>query len=179
MPAITPGTPLQLLVDLFRTSMGQAFSQALGSSWSVEIGPDDGSAFGETTPLWFGLKVSGGLQGNAAIQFRTADGLLLTQKMAKEAPDAAGNFDAARKQALEGLLRQVAEAAATTLKTQVGDLSIEIASIESPTGTGVPVNLSATEASAAALPVQLWVSAELLAGLPQPEESTVDNASSA
>lgn len=165
MSAIAPGTPLQLLSDVLRTALAQALSQNLGSPWTVELQSGDAPAEGDSNPIWFGLILSGKVQGNAAIQFRTADALLLGQKLAKETPDAAAEFSPARRQAVEGLLKQFAESFTVELKAKLGDINVEVASIEAPSWEGTSINLAASETSAAAFPIQLRVAQDLLLAL--------------
>src|ERR1700727_618118 len=104
MPTITPGTPLHSFVDAFREATQQAFSQALGASWDVEIDTTDRPPSVETSVLCFQFLASEGLRGNALIQLKGADGLLLAQKLLAESLDPSADLNQVRKDALEQLL---------------------------------------------------------------------------
>ncbi len=167
MPTITPGTPQHSLVDAFRKTLSEQLSQALASPWSVEISPEEAAPANDpAASLSFGLAPSGSLQGNAAFQLRNADALLLAQSLLKESPNPAADLDPARKQAVEGLLQRVAQATATALKAQCGEVSLQVSNIEPPAWPGVSVSLVASEASAGTFSIQLRLGTELLAALP-------------
>lgn len=172
MPPITPGTPLHALADVFRNSLGDVLSQTLATPWTAEIKPEDGTApSDDSSPLCFALSPSGSLQGNAAFQLSKSDARSLGQKLLKEPADASSELNADHKQAIEGLLRQVAEQTATALKAQYGEVGLQLSSIEAPTWAGVTVVLAASAGPGGAFSVQMSFSNELLAALPAPAES--------
>jgi flagellar motor switch protein FliN/FliY len=165
MPAITPGTPQHFLVDVLRKAVADVLSRTLGSPWSAEISPDQTIPSSEATTS-FGLAPSGSVNGNAALQLRNSDVLLLAQRLLKATPDPAAELTPAHKQAVEELLRQVAGLVATGLQPQFGEVSLQLSSVDAPTWPGETFGLMASEASAAKLLFQLRLGTELLAGLP-------------
>jgi len=167
MPPITPGTPLHSIADIFRKSFGDVLSQTLATSWSVEIKPEEDVApSDDSAPLCFGLTPSGSLQGNAAFQLLKADARSLGQKLLKEPADASSELNAEHKQAIEGLLRQVAEQAAGSLKIQYGEVSLQVSGIEPPSWPATTVLLVASAGPAGTLSMQVKFSNELVAALP-------------
>jgi flagellar motor switch protein FliN len=167
MPPIAPGTPLHSLADVFRNSLGDVLSQTLASPWTVEIKPEDDVAPSDDgSPLCFGLAPSGSLQGNAAFKLLLADARSLGQKLLKEPADASSELNSEHKQAIEGLLRKVAEHTATALKADYGEVGFQLSGIEPPTWPAVTVLLVASAGPAGTLSVQLKFSNELVAALP-------------
>src|SRR5271170_3020428 len=116
MAAISPGTPQDTFVDSIRKAIADAFTQALAASWNAEVSNEDAGT-DEKPRVCFGLSLSGALQGNAAIQIRQADALMLAQKLRSEAANPAAELSADHKEALQTLLQQVSAAAATTLQS--------------------------------------------------------------
>ena len=172
MPPITPGTPLHSLADVFRNSLSEVLSQTLASPWSVEIKAEDGVAPSDDNPaLCFALSPSGVLQGNAAFQLLKSDARSLGQKLLKEPADASSELNAEHKKAIEGLLRQVAEQTAAALKTQYGETSLQVSSVDPPTWAGVTVVLVASAGPAGTLSVQVRFSNDMLASLPVAAET--------
>ncbi|MGH9499982.1 MAG: FliM/FliN family flagellar motor switch protein [Terriglobales bacterium] len=167
MPSIMPGTPLQSLADVFRKNFGDVLSQTLATPWTVEIKPEEGVAPSDDgAPLCFGLTLSGSLQGSAAFQLLKADARSLGQKLLKEPADASSELNSAHNQAIEGLVRQVAEQATAALKIQYGEVGLQVSSIEAPSWSGDTVLLAASGGPAGALSMQVKFSAELLAAVP-------------
>jgi len=167
MPPIMPGTPLHSLADVFGKSFGDVLSQALATPWSVEIKPEEEVApSDDSVPLCFGLSPSGSLQGNAAFQLLKADARSLGQKLLKEPADASSELNAEHKQAIEGLLHQVAEQAVGSLKIQYGEVSLQVSSIEPPSWPATTVLLVASAGPVGTLSMQVRFSNELVAALP-------------
>jgi flagellar motor switch protein FliN len=168
MPTITPGTPLHSFADAFCEATKKVFSQALGANWEVEIDTTDRAPSAETSAFCFQLSASGALQGNALIQFQSADALGLAQKFVGETPDPSVELNQHHKDALEELLRQVAGLAAMKLGSLFGETKLEVKPME-PTAlagvTGVNFALLASEASSAKLMLELRLSPELMASL--------------
>jgi len=162
MPAITPGTPQHFMVDVFRKTLADVLSQALGSSWSVEIGAEDVPPSQDPALLSFGLTASGRLQGNAAFQLPHADAVTLAQKLFKNAPDPAAELNADRKKAIEDLLRTVSESAATALQNQYEGLTLQLSSIDPPAWSGPTIALVAAEASGASFTLHFRLATELM-----------------
>jgi flagellar motor switch protein FliN/FliY len=152
-------------VDAVRKATSDVFSQALGAQWSVEIDATETAPTPETSYLCFQLTASGGLQGNAAIQIATPDGLLLAQRFLQESADPSAELSLERKEALEELLRQVAGLSATSLKSRCGETKLEVSHVEPPAWQGVIVALVASEPSSGKLSLDLRLSSELLASL--------------
>ena len=165
MPALTPGTPQHFLVDVFRKTLADVLSQALGSPWSTEISADETIPASEATTN-FGLAPSGGVKGNAALQLRNTDVLLLAQKLAKQAADPAVELTPAHKQAVEDLLRQAVSVVAAGLQPQFGEVGLQLSSIDAPAWPGETIGLVASDASSVHLLLQLRLGVELLAALP-------------
>jgi flagellar motor switch protein FliN len=160
MPTISPGTALHGFVDAIRIAISEVFG-----SWNVEVSGDDASQLAEGPRVCFGLSLSGALQGNATIQIRQADALLLTQTLRSEAPNPAAELSEEHKQALQTLLQQVTVATATTLEKQLGALKAQVTSIEPPTWPGAPVILHVSKPSAGKMMLELRFDSELLASL--------------
>jgi flagellar motor switch protein FliN/FliY len=177
MAPITDGTPLHSVADAFRKAFSDVLSQTLATPWSVEITAEDAPAPAEGSLLCYGLSPSGILQGNAAFQLLSADARSLGQKLLKEPADATSELNAEHKQAIEGLLRQIAEQAATTLKAQYGEVGLQVSSIEAPSWPGITVVLMASAGPAGAFSVQVKFSTELVAALPAvetPSQAPID-----
>ncbi|MFZ0284033.1 MAG: FliM/FliN family flagellar motor switch protein [Terriglobales bacterium] len=167
MPPITLGTPPYALAEVFGKVIGEVLSQTLAATWTVEVRPDDGSApSDESAPVCFGLSPSGGLRGSAAFLLRLADARSLGQKLLKEPADASSELNAEHKQAIEKLLNQVAEQTAVALKTEYGDVGLQLAGIEAPSWAGVAALLAASAGPAGTFSLQLRFSDELVAALP-------------
>ncbi len=165
MPSITPGTPLHSFLDAVCKAASEVFSAALGANWSVDIDATDPAPSVGTSIVSFQLSTSGGLQGHAAIQAGTADGLVLAQKFLQESLDPSAELNKDRKEALEELLRQVAGLAATKIKGLFGETKLDVSTVEPPTWQGVDVALLAAEATSGKLPLGLRLSPELLASV--------------
>jgi flagellar motor switch protein FliN len=166
MPPITLGTPLHSLADAFRKALADVLSETLASPWSVEIKPDDAITAEDGPPLCFALNASGSLQGNAAFQLAPSDARSLGQKLLKEPGDATSELNAQHNQAIEALLKQIAERTAATLKADYGDLTLQVSSAEAPTWPGATVLLMASAGPAGTFSVQVKFSNELVAALP-------------
>lgn len=164
MAAISPATPQNTFVDAVRKAITDAFTQSLGAPWSAEISSDNATQPGEGPRVCFGLSLSGTLHGNAAIQIRQADALMLAQRLRSEAANSASEFSAEHKQALQTLVQQVSVATATILQNQLGALEAKVASIEAPSWSGAAVMLLASE-PAGKLILELRVDPELTASL--------------
>jgi flagellar motor switch protein FliN/FliY len=163
MPTITPGTPLHSFADAFCEATKKVFSQALGANWEVEIDTTDRAPSAETSGFCFQLLASGALQGNALIQFQSADALGLAQKFVGETPDPSVELNQHHKDALEELLRQVAGLAAMKLGSLFGETKLEVKPVEPTALAGVNFALFASEASSAKLMLELRLSPELVA----------------
>lgn len=164
MAAISPGTPQNTFVDAIRKAIADALTQSLAATWSVEV-PTEASPPDDGQRVCFGLSLSGTLQGNAAIQIRQADALMLAQKLRSEVANPAAELSAEHKEALQTLLQQVSAAAATTLQNQVGTLEAKLASIDAPTWPEAAVLLQAAEPAAGKLILELRFDPELTASL--------------
>src|SRR5271154_3072308 len=165
MAAISPGTPQNTFVDAIRKAVADAFTKSLAASWSAEVNSDDAGQVDESPRVCFGLSLSGMLQGNAAIQIRQADALMLAQKLRSEAANPAAEFSAEHKEALQTLLQQVSAAAAATLQNQLGALEAKLTSIDTPAWPGAAVLLQASEPAAGKLILELRFDPELTTSL--------------
>jgi len=165
MPAITPGTPLHSFLDAFREATRDVFSQALAATWMVEIDTREDAPSAEPSAQCFQISMSGGLRGEALIQFATGDALLLAQKFLAETPDPSQELSPDRKEALQELLRQVAGLIATRLKSMFGEAKLEGTNVDAPDWQGVSVTLLASETTSGKLPMWLRLSPELLASV--------------
>jgi len=163
MPPIAPHTPLHAFVDSIRQAASEVFSQAFSSSWSAEISSDDSGQPTDASHVCFSLMASGSLQGTVALHIKIADALMLSQKLLAEPVEATAELDSRRKEAVEGLLRKVAGVAATAMKSPFGEVQLQVTMTTVPAWPGVTVVFLVSEASAAKLPVELRLSADLLA----------------
>jgi len=175
MPEIKPGTPLYLLGETLRQAFTDVLSQALASSWNVDISAEDPPASNDSASLHFGLSASGGLRGNAAFELKNSDAVLLAQKLLKESPDPAAELSPERKQAVEELLGKMAGSAATACKTQFGDVVLQIGSVEAPAWRGASITLLVSEAASSAISVKIQFDSELLASAQPPTETPAAN----
>ncbi len=171
MPPITPGTPLHSLAEVFRNGLGEVLSQTLATPWSVELKAEEDVAPDDSAPLYFGIALSGSLQGNAAFKLLLADARSLGQKLLKEPADASSELNSEHKQAIEGLLRKVTEQTAAALKAGYGEVGLQLSSMDAPSWPGVTVLLMASAGPAGTLSVQIRLSNELVAALPVPAET--------
>jgi flagellar motor switch protein FliN len=165
MPPITQGTPLHSFLETLRKATSEVFSQAFGTSWSVEVDASDIVNAATTPVLSFQLSISGGLLGNLSVQLSTPDALLLAQTFLAESIDPNAELKQDHKDALEELLRQVAGPTATALKSSFGETKLDVASVEPPTWEGLNVALLASANSPAKVTLQLRLSPELLASV--------------
>jgi len=165
MPPIIPGSSLHSFVDALRKATKDVFSQALSSTWEVEIDTSDPSPSTDISALCFQVAASGGLQGNTQIQIEKANALLLAQKFLAEAVDPSAELDRDRKDALEELFRQVAGLAATALGSLFHETKLEVSSVEPVSWQGVDIALTASDTSSAKLALGIRLSTELLASL--------------
>jgi flagellar motor switch protein FliN len=165
MAAISPATPQDTFVNAIRKAITDGFAQALAASWNVEVQSEGANPPDEVPRLCFGLSLSGALQGNAAIQIRQADALMLAQKLRSEAANPASELSAEHKQSLQTMLQQISGAATTALQNQLGALEAQLTNIETPTWPGAAVILQASEATAGKLLLELRFDPELTASL--------------
>ncbi|MGA8153936.1 MAG: FliM/FliN family flagellar motor switch protein [Terriglobales bacterium] len=165
MPVISPGTPQYSFVDAIRKAIADAFTQSLAASWSVDVDSDDAHQPDQAPRICFGLALSGALRGNAAIQIRQADALMLAQKLRSEEANPTSEFSAEHTQLLQTLLQKVAIATATALKDPLGAIEAQLSSIESPAWPGEAVILQASEPSAGKLVLELRFDPDLTASL--------------
>lgn len=165
MPAITPGTTLHTFVEVFRKAIGDVYSQALASQWTVAIDASDEPLPPKTPVVSFQGVLSGALQGNLMIQVRGADALLLAQKLLGEPSDASAAPTRNHKEAIEKLLQQVAGLVAAELRGRFGGVQFELRSAPPAAGDGIPVSMLASEASVGSLPLKVLLSTELVASL--------------
>jgi flagellar motor switch protein FliN len=165
MATTSPAVPQPAFVDAIRKAVTDVFTQSLAASWSAEVSSDAANQPADGPRVCFGLALSGTLHGIAAIQIRQADALMLAQRLRSEAANPAAEMTAEHKQALQSLLNQVSDAAATTLKNQVGTIEAKLSSIETPTWPGAAIILLVSEPSAGKLLLELRVDPELTASL--------------
>jgi flagellar motor switch protein FliN/FliY len=144
--------------------MSEVFSQAFSSPWSVGVKTEDSSQATESPISCFGLSLSGALQGNSAFLIPHPDALLLAQKFLQETVEPGAELNGARNEALQELLRQVAGLAATVLKSEFGEVTLQVCSMDVPSWDGVNVSLHAAEAACAAT-LDFRADAMLLASL--------------
>lgn len=169
MPDTNPRTALSLLTESFRKALSDVLSEALGSPWSVSIGTNETTASDETPSLFFRVSASGCLRGNATLQLKSGDALLLAQKLLAESPDPVGELNPSRQQAVEDLLRKMAGVAAAGFTRQFGEVVLQLSLVEAPAGQGAIVILSASEAATGSLSIKLQLDAEMLASVPAPQ----------
>jgi flagellar motor switch protein FliN/FliY len=171
MPEIIPGAPLHSFLDALRKATSDAFSQALGAPWLVELARTEAAPSARTSVVRFQLSMSGGLQGTVSILVGSGDAILLTQKFGAEPIDPSAELNQDRQEALRGLLRQVADLAANSLKGLFSETKLEVGALEAADGQGADVALLASESSVGTLPLGVRLSPELLASLSLAEAS--------
>jgi len=168
MAEMKPGTPLHLLAEPFRQAFSDALSQP-APAWNVGISTEDAPESTEqAVALCFGVSASDGLKGNAAFELKTPDALLLAQKLLSESSDPAAELNTNHKQAIEEFLRKVAAAAATALKGQYGEVTLQLDPIEAPAWRGASVTFLASDAATTRIPIKLQFDSELLASARPP-----------
>jgi flagellar motor switch protein FliN/FliY len=173
---ILAGTPLHFFIDSIRRAAGEVLTQALASPWNSEIATEASEPLDSASELCLALSVSGGVQGSAAIHLRNASALLLAQKFLAETPESSAELDAGRKEAIEELMRQVAGAAATLLKSRFGEVQLNISLADVPTLPEVTAVVLCSESGGEKLPLELRCSPELLASFPSEMASTESEA---
>ena len=141
MPTISPGTPQYSFADAIGKAMSDVFSQALSSSWKVALGPEQASQKPDASRLRFPILLSGALEGNALLQVRGTDALLLAQIFLGEPAEPSAELNADRKDALEELLRQVVGCAETAFKSIFGELKAQLAHAGDDDSPGVTLFL--------------------------------------
>jgi len=166
MPEINPRTPLDLLTESFRKALSDVLSEAAGSQWSVSISANETPDADDAASIFFCVSASGGLRGNTTLQLKSGDALRLAQKLLAESPDPTGELNSPRQQAVEDLLRKMAELAAAGFTRQFGEVILQLNRIEAAAGQGTIVILSASEASTGSLSIKLRLDAEMLASIP-------------
>lgn len=176
---IKPGTPLYLLAEPFRKALSDVLTQVLASPWSVAITGEDTPAASESVGLCFGLSASGGLQGNAAFQLKNVDALLLAQKLLPEPADPAAELNPNHEQAVEDLLRKLASTAATALKGQFGEVTLQLDRVDAPAWRGASVTFVASEAATTVISVKIQFDSDLLASARLPMSKAAPPASTA
>jgi flagellar motor switch protein FliN/FliY len=180
MPDLNPQTPLYLVTEPFRKALSDVLSEAPGSQWSVSSSANEAPASDDAASILFRVSASGGLRGNATLQLKRSDALLLAQKLLAESPDPAGELSAPRQQAVEDLLRKMVGLAAAGFTPQFGEVVLQLSRVEAPAEQGAIVILSASEASTGSLSIKLQFDAEMLASIPaQQPEATATTAATA
>ncbi|HXZ43116.1 MAG TPA: flagellar motor switch protein FliN [Terriglobales bacterium] len=181
MPDIDPRTPLYLLTEPFRKALSDVLSEALGAGWSVSSSANEAPASDDAASIFFRASASGGLHGNATLQLKRGDAVLLAQKLLAESSDPAGELSSPRQQAVEDLLRKMAGLAATGFTPRFGEVVLQLNRVEAPAEQGAVVILSASEASTGSLSIKLQLDAEMLASIPaqQPEAAATTAAAAA
>lgn len=177
MAEIKPGTPLHLLAEPFRHAFNDVLSQA-AASWNVSISAEDTPASSDATLLCFGAVASGSLKGNAAFEINSPDALLLAQRLLSETADPAAELNDKHKQTVDEFFRKVAEVAATILKNQFGELSLQVDRTDAPSWRGASVTFSASE-GATTITLRLQFDSELLAGAKPPASDATANTGAA
>lgn len=181
MPDIDPRTPLYLLTEPFRKALSDVLSEALGAGWTVLSSANEAPASDDAASIFFRASASGGLQGNATLQLKSGDAVLLAQKLLAESSDPAGDLSSPRQQAVEDLLRKMAGLAAAGFAPRFGEVVLQLNRVEAPAEQGAFVILSASEASTGSLSIKLQLDAEMLASIPaqQPEAAATTAATAA
>jgi flagellar motor switch protein FliN len=165
MSELAPGSRLHSFLDSVRKATSEVLSRVFSTNWSVEIDTAEVVPSGQSSDVCFQLSTSGALQGDACIQLRISDALLLAQTFLAEPVDPAAPLNQPRKEALEGLLRQVASLAAEELKGLFGETKLEVVISEPSTWQAVSVTLRASEAASGKLILELRLSPELVESL--------------
>jgi flagellar motor switch protein FliN/FliY len=161
MLAIKAGTPLYNFFDAFRQAASDVFSRALNAKWTVELAATNAPAPADASLQSFSLSVSGPLAGHAAFQFQPLDVVKLAQAFLGEAADPSAKLSPDHIEALTELLRQVIGVATTRLKTNFGDVQLQLGAIETPTWAGTTVGMTAKQASGNGFTLGFRISSEL------------------
>lgn len=170
MAEIKAGTPLFLLAEPFRQAFSDSLSTA-AAAWHVSISAEDAPAASDASPFCFGVAASGALKGNAAFELKSADALALAQRLLSETGDPAAELAEKHKQAIDEFLHKVVQAAATILKNQYGEITLQVDHVEAPTWRGASVTFSASE-GATTLSLKLQFDSELLSSAKPPASDT-------
>lgn len=162
--------------EAVRKAIGEVFTNNFGADWTVEISQQP-QTNEETAAVWFGISVSGDIQGEAAIQLSLHDATLLARKFVAAPERPSTDFTDGDRNVVRGILQQVLEAAAVILKNRFGVTTLKVAAIEPPTWPGVAVALSVSGALWKASSLQLRLGSDLLDAMTS--KSTPANVSSA
>lgn len=165
MPPTTPGPAVQGFVNLFCQAIGDVCSQAFASAWTVAIDSANEPSSPETPLVCFEAALSGGLNGNLAIQLRGTDALFLAQKILSEPLDASAKPKREHKEAIEKILHHVAGLVTTGLQSTFGEIKCDFGTAAPPAWEGLTVTLLASGSPANTLPLRLCLSSELQSSL--------------
>ena len=179
MPAINSDNSLYTLADPFRQALSEVFSETFGSPSNVSMSSEAATNSPEAEPMCFTIIAAGGLRGTASIQLKKSEALALAQKLLSETQDSAAEFTAARKQAVEGLLRKLMERAAAGFAAHFGEVTLQLTPSDTPLSQGALIALS-SDSPNGPLTVQLSLAPEMLASIPATaSETTASSATQA
>jgi len=164
MAEIDPRTPVHLFGEAFRKALNDVLSPTLGSPCNVSMSEATESAVGAGS-LLFGITAAGSLRGKAMLVLKNAEALTLSAKLLSETADPAGELNAARKQAIEGVLNQVVAQAATALTMLCGETVLQLAPVETPISSSATAILSLPDTPVGPITVTLALDSELLASV--------------
>lgn len=162
--------------EAVRKAIGEVFTNNFGAAWTVEISQQP-QTNEETAAVWFGISVSGDIQGEAAIQLSLHDATLLARKLVAAPERPSTDFTEGDRNVVRGILQQIFEAAAVILKNRFGVTTLKVAAIEPPTWLGVAVALSVSGALWKTSSLELRLGNDLLDAMTS--KSTPANVSSA
>lgn len=164
MAETSPGTPLHIIGEAFRKALNDILSQTLGSPCNVSMSEATESGVGADS-LLFGITAAGSVRGKVMLALKNAEALSLSAKLLSETADSAGELNAARKQAVEGVLNQVVAQVATELAAVCGDVVLQLAPMEAPISSAAIATLSSPETPVGPITLTLALDSEVLAGV--------------
>jgi len=147
-------------------SLALLLSQLAPGEWRVEA--EAGVPDGYTAIARIRITVEGGLAGGQYFSFAAADLAALLGIFLNEEVNLGGELDATQKEALEERIRQWAGLAASALKADFGEVTLQVA-IESPeaAATGVAKLLRASDGTRS-IAAAMEVDGALVSALTQP-----------
>lgn len=156
--------------DCFCNAFMQVLSQCSGAPWSGSAIDADGSQ----SPIQIKAMASGSLSGEFAFVLTHETGILLAQVlMMSEQP--AASYGEEEKEAAVELLRQVCGLCATSLGSDIGQLTLSVTGEGSPSWTASDQKIIRLALADRTINISLALSPELVASAsPRPVESQTD-----
>lgn len=147
MPAFESGTPQSEFIDVVRQALGDVLSTACKCSSAFEVKDPGAESGNDESGLFFGVAVSGSLQGNASIELSGEVGLTLARKAQGESGSSISELNDDCRKIIKDLLEQIARAVELGLKTRFGDVVWQLTANSTQATEGTRVIFSTGDGS--------------------------------